>query len=160
MNSTKNKIKIYKGEIPLSLQIKISYILKEIQPFYYKNIIDWFFDKIFNSSNVIYLIIENDIEIEAIAILKSTQIENKLRTLYVRKKYRNKNYGLKLINQVDKIFNSDYIFSYPEELKGFFNKIVEYKKYNITYIIQDYYRLGKKEYFVNYKPNNFKKDYR
>jgi len=122
----------------------------------YPSFKDWFFDKIFlNKSTSFLYVFENEIFV-GISILKITNKEKKIRTVFVFPEFQNNNHSLKIFNEIEKYIPKKYIsFSFPEEYSQFYIALCQKKKYKITHVKNNYYRFGKTEYFVNFSEEDF-----
>lgn len=124
-------------------------LLEEIKEFY-PNFQFWFYNKlipdiILNDDKIILMKIKN--EIIGISIIKKS--ENKIRTLFILEKYRNKGYIKILFIKTLEFLNEKPFCSVPEEFIDFYQKLFNKYNFKLTQILKDYYRKGKIEYVFN-----------
>ena len=85
-------------------------------------------------------------------ILKNTEYEKKIRTIYINEQYRNKwNWILFMKIAIDKLWISKPHYTVPEELWPIYSKIVKKFWHKVSEIIEWLYRKWKKEYIINWK---------
>lgn len=85
-----------------------------------------------------------------IAIIKNEKDEKKICTIKVLPEYQNKGIGIKLFKRALSSLNTNKPFvTVPEERFNEFHKIFTYYGFQLTQIIEGYYREGKKEYIYN-----------
>ncbi|MFX4238774.1 GNAT family N-acetyltransferase [Aliarcobacter butzleri] len=127
-------------------------ILEDIQRFY-PEFRHWYSSKVIpglvNGSREI-LTEYRDERLIGIAIVKNTQEEKKICTIKVLPEYQNKGIGIKLFKRSLSLLNTNKPFvTVPEERFNEFHKIFTYYGFQLTQILEGYYREGKKEYIYN-----------
>lgn len=133
--------------------IKLYPLLSELEQLY-PDFRNWFFNKVIPSvvsnHSTIIVLKKNNI-IVGLTILKTTHNEKKIRTLYILKDFQGQ-YGLfiKLFEKSMEVLNTfNPSYSVPEELIDIYTKIAKKYNHNLTQVIENKYRNGKKEYFFN-----------
>lgn len=139
----------YKKQLEKLSKIYTAYFMLQSNEKYYPNFKKWFWTKVEpeldKDRKILFLIQHNTII--GVAIIKYS--ENKICSFRIRRKYRNKKNGLKLLKMCIEALNSkEFFMTVPEELlKIFIDTFKEYKP-----IIKNYssYRKDKKEYCLTF----------
>jgi len=139
---------------PIKAEIQNKYTLynyiKEAKK-YYPEFDAWYFLNVIPSlkngtKKIITSCNENDLR--GLAILKYS--EQKICHLSTMPPYKNKGYGIKLFKQSFMELETEKPFlTVSEEKLVEFKRIFEYFRFELTDVIDGYYRKGKKEYFYN-----------
>ena len=96
------------------------------------------------------LMIQDEKYIKVVSIIKNTQEEKKICTLRVMEKYQNRGIGLRLFEKSFETLQTRFpLLSVSEEKYPDFKKIFDYYGFKLTSIKENYYRIGKKEFFFN-----------
>ena len=140
--------------LPIKADIQNKYVLynyiKEAKK-YYPEFDAWYFLNVIQSlkngtKKIITSCNENDLR--GLAILKYS--EQKICHLSTMPPYKNKGYGIKLFKQSFMELETEKPFlTVSEEKLVEFKRIFEYFRFELTDVIDGYYRKGKKEYFYN-----------
>ena len=140
--------------LPIKADIQNKYVLynyiKDAKTYYPKFDI-WYFTNVLPSlkdgtKKIITSCDDNNLR--GLAILKYN--EKKLCHLSVMPPYKNKGYGIKLFKQSFMELETEKPFlTVSEEKLVEFKLIFEYFRFELTDVIDGYYRKGKKEYFYN-----------
>lgn len=94
--------------------------------------------------------IQDDKDLKGVSIIKNTQEEKKICTLRVMEKYQNRGIGLRLFEKSFETLQTRFpLLSVSEEKYPDFKKIFDYYGFKLTSIKENYYRIGKKEFFFN-----------
>lgn len=126
--------------------------LKELER-YYPNFKQWYYNTVGQSLtiNTRKIIIEQrDGDIAGIAIIKNDINERKICTVKVMPPFLNRGIGIKLFERsMDYLGTRKPLLSVDEDRLPFFKKIFDKYEFRQTQILQDYYRIGKKEFVFN-----------
>lgn len=137
---------------PSFSELAIYYYLSEAKKFY-PNFDLWYFTNVLPSiarKEKQILMIKDDKNLKGVSIIKNTQEEKKICTLRVMEKYQNRGIGLRLFEKSFETLQTRFpLLSVSEEKYPDFKKIFDYYGFKLTSIKEDYYRIGKKEYFFN-----------
>lgn len=118
---------------------------------YYPNFDIWYFTNVLPSlkDNTKKIITSRDGgNLRGLAIIKYD--EKKLCHLSVMPAYKNKGYGIKLFKQSFEELGTEKPFlTVSEEKLPEFRRIFDYFEFELTNVIEGFYRKGKKEYFYN-----------
>jgi len=120
---------------------------------YYPNIKSWFWDKVIPSvecwdSKIITLEDENDII--WFSILKNTEFEKKIRTLFITEKYRNSWNVLKILEKsMEVLWDDSPLYTVSEDFIEFYSKVAKRYNHKITWVLTWKYREWVKEYVFN-----------
>jgi len=137
----------------------IYFLIKDLDN-YYPNFHDWYFNRFIQSvllGNDIALVLKNRYEeIIGVSLLKKQEKEVKLRALRISNKYKNKGYGLYLLDKSLKILDEPLPFcTVSEELINSYSRIfINRYGFSLDYIERNCYRKNKNEYFFNVKNSN------
>jgi hypothetical protein len=120
---------------------------------YYPNFKEWYFNKVTNGiieGNRSFIIEIRDCKIAGISILKDTEKEKKICTLFVSDEYKSKGLGIKLFERSMKMLNTDKpLASVSEDRLKDFERIFNYFNFNLSNEYQDLYLPNKKEFSFN-----------
>ena len=136
--------------------IKIKNELKDLLEFYSEAEIH-FFNKVINwiylKNDKIYLFKDKNTWKEIWFIfLKDTDKKKKIRTIYIKKDFRNKWYLLLFMKiAIEKLWTNYPNYTVPEELFWIYKKIINIFWHKVVDIIEWLYRKWKKEYIINWK---------
>ena len=136
--------------------IKIKKELSNIMQ-YYPNNINHFFNKVlvwinFYWDKIISITKKNTNEEIWFIILKNHWNEKKIRTIYIKEKFRNKGYWVLFMKIAINLLWKKYPhYTVPEELWWIYSKIVKKFWHNVSNVIEWLYRKWKKEYIINWK---------
>lgn len=137
---------------PSFSELAIYHYLSEAKNFY-PNFDLWYFTNVLPSiarKEKQILMIKDEKNLKGVAIIKNTLEEKKICTLRVMEKYQNRGIGLRLFEKsFETLQTKTPLLSVSEEKYLDFKKIFDYYDFKLTSIKEDYYRIGKKEYFFN-----------
>ncbi|HIY44687.1 MAG TPA: GNAT family N-acetyltransferase [Candidatus Helicobacter avistercoris] len=137
---------------PSFSEVAIYHYLSEAKRFY-PNFDLWYFTNVLSSiarKEKQILMIQDDKDLKGVSIIKNTQEEKKICTLRVMEKYQNRGIGLRLFEKSFETLQTRFpLLSVSEEKYPDFKKIFDYYGFKLTSIKENYYRIGKKEFFFN-----------
>ena len=137
---------------PSFSEVAIYHYLSEAKRFY-PNFDLWYFTNVLPSiarKEKQILMIQDDKDLKGVSIIKNTKKKKKICTLRVMEKYQNRGIGLRLFEKSFETLQTRFpLLSVSEEKYPDFKKIFDYYGFKLTSIKENYYRIGKKEFFFN-----------
>lgn len=124
--------------------------LEQIYPRYK----EWFFEKqvkgCHTSERNIFFVRNDNGEIVGMVSVKRNLTEQKICTLYVKEKYRNKKIGEALVEIAFEFLGTTKpLVTFSEDTYDFYKTIIKKYNWQLTEILDSKYQLGKKEYCYN-----------
>ena len=121
---------------------------------YYPQFSEWYFNKFIPSvllDNDIALVMKRGGEFAGVSLLKKSEDETKLRAMRVHPKFKNRGYGLYLLDESLRLLDHPLPHcTVPEELIDEYSRIfVNRYGFKLDYVDRNIYRRGKNEYYWN-----------
>jgi predicted GNAT family N-acyltransferase len=129
------------------------YSLLQVSKVWYPEIFRWYFQKFVpglgNDSRQI-LIYKADNQVAGIALLKNEATEKKICTFMVKGKYRNNGIGKTLFSRCIEILGTDKpMITVPAERLSYFSNLFKYYEFELSQVLENYYRSNSVEYVFN-----------